>query len=193
MNQILSDEQKVSRRSSTSSISSRTHSPSEQQQSFLSSSLFSTIVPSPLTHKFSNEMHPSLDNLCCQPGAYHNWLMLQQIVQNNPVIKQLRSTDYKQENVEDTNEIPLDLSMKVSTDESLTNTQTSIKHSKTTLLPLNDYDISKYNYIDTVELVQTIKELLNHYNISQRHFGENILGLSQGSVRYSFSCPIKAK
>ncbi|CAF1583048.1 unnamed protein product, partial [Adineta steineri] len=58
----------------------------------------------------------------------------------------------------------------------------STKHTKTALTPLREQDISKYRYINTMELVQTVKDILSRYSISQRHFGEKILGLSQGSV-----------
>ncbi|CAF4830481.1 unnamed protein product, partial [Rotaria socialis] len=50
------------------------------------------------------------------------------------------------------------------------------------LSPLTERDISKYRSINTAELVQTVKDILSRYSISQRHFGERILGLSQGSV-----------
>ena len=40
----------------------------------------------------------------------------------------------------------------------------------------------RYLHIDTDKLVQRVKEALSQYSISQRLFGEHILGLSQGSV-----------
>ena len=40
----------------------------------------------------------------------------------------------------------------------------------------------RYIHIDTDKLVQRVKEALSQYSISQRLFGEHILGLSQGSV-----------
>ncbi|CAF0809512.1 unnamed protein product [Didymodactylos carnosus] len=58
----------------------------------------------------------------------------------------------------------------------------SIKPVKSILPPIREYDTMKYRYINTNELVQTIKDILSRYSISQRHFGEKILGLSQGSV-----------
>ncbi|CAF1332437.1 unnamed protein product, partial [Didymodactylos carnosus] len=58
----------------------------------------------------------------------------------------------------------------------------STKPIKSILPPIREYDTVKYRYINTNELVQTIKDILSRYSISQRHFGERILGLSQGSV-----------
>ena len=93
----------------------------------------------------------------------------------------------------DSEEIPLDLSMKI--DSSLSDTartstasnhhkpSSSTKHTKTALTPLREQDTLRYRYINTIELVQTVKDILSRYSISQRHFGEKILGLSQGSVR----------
>lgn len=90
-------------------------------------------------------------------------------------------------------ETPLDLSMKVDSAQSDTETasltfvnqkHSSIpKNTKTALPPLREQDTSKYRCINTNELVQTVKDILSRYSISQRHFGEKILGLSQGSVR----------
>jgi homeobox protein cut-like len=133
------------------------------------------------TNRLKNEPYSPYNILCPQPENYRNWLMLQEIVRNNILIKPLKPSDTdesEQENDdEDTNDIPLDLSMKIDT-----NKQSPIKSNKTTLIPLNEQDISKYRSINTLELVQTIKDILSRYSISQRHFGEKILGLSQGSV-----------
>jgi homeobox protein cut-like len=40
----------------------------------------------------------------------------------------------------------------------------------------------KYANVSTDDLVKQIKETLSQYSISQRLFGESVLGLSQGSV-----------
>ncbi len=173
--------------------------------------------------------------LCHQPDNYRNWLMLQEIVRNNDLLKQFQpafpplqslpldtDNESEQENEDDdddddddsyddendyldddnprsSDEIPLDLSMKIDSNHHDLN-QTSItipnkqqqqqhqhqhsstKHTKTALTPLREQDTSKYRYVNTMELVQTVKDILSRYSISQRHFGEKILGLSQGSV-----------
>ncbi|CAF2119180.1 unnamed protein product [Rotaria magnacalcarata] len=100
--------------------------------------------------------------------------------------------DMDDENPTSSDEIPLDLSMKMDgnqhdmeqTSIKLSNSKQPIstKHTKTALAPLREQDTSKYRYINTMELVQTVKDILSRYSISQRHFGEKILGLSQGSV-----------
>ncbi|CAF3504480.1 unnamed protein product [Rotaria sordida] len=105
--------------------------------------------------------------------------------------------DDDDDNIDDENpissdEIPLDLSMKIDSNQhdieqtsikiSNNKQQLSTKHVKTALTPLREQDTSKYRYINTMELVQTVKDILSRYSISQRHFGEKILGLSQGSV-----------
>jgi hypothetical protein len=152
--------------------------------------MFSTFVPSLLmqtTNRLKTEPYSPYNILCPQPENYRNWLMLQEIVRNNVLFKQIKSTDTddsEQENEEDedSSDIPLDLSIKIDTDQTSTNKQSSIKSTKSILSPLNEQDITKYRYINTTELVQTVKDLLSRYSISQRHFGEKILGLSQGSV-----------
>ena len=164
-----------------------------------------------------------------QPDNYRNWLMLQEIVRNNDLLKQFQpafpplqplplntDNDSEQDNDDDddddsdddndnndyfddddnprsSDEIPLDLSMKIDSNHHDLN-QTSItiptkqshssstKHTKTALAPLREQDTAKYRYVNTMELVQTVKDILSRYSISQRHFGEKILGLSQGSV-----------
>lgn len=180
-----------------------------------------------------------------QPDNYRNWLMLQEIVRNNDLLKQFQPTfppiqplhtdtddeseqennpdddndedddnindddddnhgDDDDENIDEENptssdEIPLDLSMKMDSNNHYDIDQISIpiinnkqqipsssssstKHVKTALTPLREQDTSKYRYVNTMELVQTVKDILSRYSISQRHFGEKILGLSQGSV-----------
>jgi hypothetical protein len=152
--------------------------------------MFSTFVPSLLmqtTNRLKTEPYSPYNILCPQPENYRNWLMLQEIVRNNVLFKQLKSTDtddseQENEDDEDSSDIPLDLSIKIDTDQTSTNKQSSIKSTKSILSPLNEQDITKYRYINTTELVQTVKDLLSRYSISQRHFGEKILGLSQGSV-----------
>lgn len=101
--------------------------------------------------------------------------------------------DIDDENPRSSDEIPLDLSMKVDSNPhdmeptllKISNNKQSIstKHIKTALAPLREQDISKYRYVNTIELVSNVKDILSRYSISQRHFGEKILGLSQGSVR----------
>ncbi|CAF1460559.1 unnamed protein product [Adineta steineri] len=177
--------------------------------------------------------------LCHQPDNYRNWLMLQEIVRNNDLLKQFQPTlpppvdsddesdqendenemnddeddvddddeddnenddDIDDENPTSSDEAPLDLSMKIDLNhhdieqissssrisnnkqQSTSSSSSSTKHTKTALTPLREQDISKYRYINTMELVQTVKDILSRYSISQRHFGEKILGLSQGSV-----------
>lgn len=195
--QILSEPPKSSRSSSASSTSSRDTSPLDQvilpptlppppPPSYLPPTMFSPFVPSLLmqtTHRLKNEPYPPYNILCPQPENYRDWLMLQEIFRNNILAKQLKSSDTSDESdLEDTNdenidESPLDLSMKVDT-----NKTSTTKSSKTTLLPLTEQELSKYRTINTLELVQAIKDILSRYSISQRHFGERILGLSQGSV-----------
>ncbi|EGT33678.1 hypothetical protein CAEBREN_06506 [Caenorhabditis brenneri] len=50
------------------------------------------------------------------------------------------------------------------------------------LQPLTQAQYDKYTTLDTERLVKQIKEFLSNNSISQRQFGEHILGLSQGSV-----------
>jgi hypothetical protein len=152
--------------------------------------MLSAIVPSLLmqtTQRFRNETCSSsipFNILCSQPENYRNWLMLQEIVR----LKQMKSNEpdesEQENNEEDSEEIPLDLSLKLPLDPSSTQKpSSSTKTHKSTLTPLQEQDMTKYSYIDTVELVQTIKDILSRHSISQRHFGEKVLGLSQGSVR----------
>jgi hypothetical protein len=156
--------------------------------------MFSAFVPSLLmqtANRFKNETgSPTVpfNILCPQPENYRNWLMFQEIVRNNNLLKQFKTIETdesEQENEDETDEIPLDLSMKIDPDQSSSSLhkQSSTKHTKTILTPLHEQDISKYSYVNTTELVQTIKDILSRYSISQRHFGDKILGLSQGSVR----------
>ena len=50
------------------------------------------------------------------------------------------------------------------------------------LPPITQEQLDMYSEIDTEELVKKVKDLLSQYSISQRLFGEMVLGLSQGSV-----------
>ena len=50
------------------------------------------------------------------------------------------------------------------------------------LPPITQEQFDKYSNVNTDELVKQVKETLSQYSISQRLFGENVLGLSQGSV-----------
>jgi hypothetical protein len=53
---------------------------------------------------------------------------------------------------------------------------------KSILPPVSQEQFDKYSFINTEDLVKKVKDLLSKYSISQRLFGECILGLSQGSV-----------
>ncbi|KAK3082711.1 hypothetical protein FSP39_003291 [Pinctada imbricata] len=53
---------------------------------------------------------------------------------------------------------------------------------KAVLPPITQDQFDKYGNMNTDDLVKKIKETLSQYSISQRLFGENVLGLSQGSV-----------
>ncbi|XP_013783735.1 homeobox protein cut-like, partial [Limulus polyphemus] len=56
------------------------------------------------------------------------------------------------------------------------------KPTKAILPPITQQQFDQYNNLNTEEIVKNVKEHLSQYSISQRLFGENILGLSQGSV-----------
>lgn len=53
---------------------------------------------------------------------------------------------------------------------------------KAVLPPITQEEFDSYANINTEELVKQVKETLSQYSISQRLFGESVLGLSQGSV-----------
>ena len=53
---------------------------------------------------------------------------------------------------------------------------------KAVLPQIRQEQFDRYVHIDTDKLVQRVKEALSQYSISQRLFGEHVLGLSQGSV-----------
>jgi len=42
--------------------------------------------------------------------------------------------------------------------------------------------MDRYSEMNTDDLVRRVKDALSQYSISQRLFGETVLGLSQGSV-----------
>ncbi|XP_013416520.1 homeobox protein cut-like 1 isoform X6 [Lingula anatina] len=50
------------------------------------------------------------------------------------------------------------------------------------LPPITQEEFDKYSNLNTDELVKKVKDSLSQFSISQRLFGENVLGLSQGSV-----------
>jgi len=50
------------------------------------------------------------------------------------------------------------------------------------LPPITQQQFDRYSHLNTDETVRRIKEILSQYSISQRLFGEAVLGLSQGSV-----------
>ena len=53
---------------------------------------------------------------------------------------------------------------------------------KAVLPPITQEEFDNFANINTEDLVKQVKETLSQYSISQRLFGENVLGLSQGSV-----------
>jgi hypothetical protein len=146
--------------------------------------MFSAFVPSLLaqtTQRLRNEMCPSssipFNILCSQPDNYRNWLMLQEIVQNQQQTNESNESD-------EFDEMPLDLSLKLSADGSTHTRQSMSKLPRNTLSSVDERDLTKYSSLNTMDLVRIVKDVLNRHSISQRHFGEKILGLSQGSVRY---------
>uniref|UniRef100_A0A915E2F8 Homeobox protein cut-like n=1 Tax=Ditylenchus dipsaci TaxID=166011 RepID=A0A915E2F8_9BILA len=48
--------------------------------------------------------------------------------------------------------------------------------------PIVQDQFEKYPQLDTEEVVKQVKDYLSRHSVSQRQFGENVLGLSQGSV-----------
>lgn len=60
--------------------------------------------------------------------------------------------------------------------------QNASKPLKCVLPPVSQEQFDRYSSINTEELVKKVKDLLGKFSISQRLFGECILGLSQGSV-----------
>ena len=60
---------------------------------------------------------------------------------------------------------------------------------KCVLPPVSQEQFDKYSLINTEELVKKVKDLLSKFSISQRLFGECILGLSQGTVSELLSKP----
>ena len=58
----------------------------------------------------------------------------------------------------------------------------SQKPLRAVLPPITHEQLEKYSKIETEELVKKVKDLLSQFSISQRLFGEMVLGLSQGSV-----------
>ncbi|KAL3856803.1 hypothetical protein ACJMK2_011520, partial [Sinanodonta woodiana] len=56
------------------------------------------------------------------------------------------------------------------------------KSMKAVLPPITQEEFDKYSNMNTDDLVKKVKETLSQYSISQRLFGESVLGLSQGSV-----------
>ena len=67
--------------------------------------------------------------------------------------------------------------------------KTSGGFQKPALTPVTQDDIEKYSELSTDTLVKRVKNLLAQYAISQRLFGEQTLGLSQGSVSDMLSRP----
>lgn len=59
---------------------------------------------------------------------------------------------------------------------------TSQRPLKAVLPPITQQQFDQYNNLNTEDIVKKVKEQLSQYSISQRLFGESVLGLSQGSV-----------
>ncbi|XP_028166702.1 homeobox protein cut isoform X6 [Ostrinia furnacalis] len=53
---------------------------------------------------------------------------------------------------------------------------------KAVLPPITQQQFDLFNNLNTEDIVRRVKEALSQYSISQRLFGESVLGLSQGSV-----------
>ncbi|XP_044738052.1 homeobox protein cut isoform X6 [Chrysoperla carnea] len=53
---------------------------------------------------------------------------------------------------------------------------------KAVLPPITQQQFDLFNNLNTEDIVKKVKEQLSQYSISQRLFGESVLGLSQGSV-----------
>ncbi|XP_054168250.1 homeobox protein cut-like isoform X2 [Oppia nitens] len=60
--------------------------------------------------------------------------------------------------------------------------QTPNRPAKAVLPPITQQQFDQYNNLNTEDIVKKVKEQLSQYSISQRLFGESVLGLSQGSV-----------
>lgn len=58
----------------------------------------------------------------------------------------------------------------------------SNRPAKAVLPPITQQQFDQYNNLNTEDIVKRVKEQLSQYSISQRLFGESVLGLSQGSV-----------
>ncbi|XP_050690230.1 homeobox protein cut-like isoform X3 [Eriocheir sinensis] len=63
-----------------------------------------------------------------------------------------------------------------------TNSSVPQKPLKAILPPITQQQFDQYSNMNTEEIVKKVKEQLSQYSISQRLFGESVLGLSQGSV-----------
>lgn len=59
---------------------------------------------------------------------------------------------------------------------------TQQRPSKAILPPITQQQFDLFSNLNTEDIVRRIKEALSQYSISQRLFGESVLGLSQGSV-----------
>lgn len=64
----------------------------------------------------------------------------------------------------------------------LNSPQFSQRPLKAVLPPITQQQFDHFSHLNTDETVRRIKEILSQYSISQRLFGEAVLGLSQGSV-----------
>ena len=54
---------------------------------------------------------------------------------------------------------------------------------RNTLPPISQQQFDRYSHVNTDDTVRRIKEILSQYSISQRLFGEAVLGLSQVKQR----------
>lgn len=59
---------------------------------------------------------------------------------------------------------------------------TPSRPAKAVLPPITQQQFDQYNNLNTEEIVKHVKDQLSQFSISQRLFGESVLGLSQGSV-----------
>merc|ERR1719438_750793 len=53
---------------------------------------------------------------------------------------------------------------------------------RASLPPITQQQFDRFSHLNTDEVVRRVKDILSQYSISQRLFGESVLGLSQGSV-----------
>ena len=59
---------------------------------------------------------------------------------------------------------------------------TSQRPLRSTLPPITQQQFDRYSHVNTDDTVRRIKEILSQYSISQRLYGEAVLGLSQVKI-----------